>query len=573
MDPEGRETYPSASVDTATTTDNDTEFVSNYKLQLAFPAIVLAAAAATTTDDDTNTATTHNTTQQQLRPLLRTNNELVQLRLLEAGVEFESPVTLGETAERLHHFCQDLEKTGCFHRVAVEIGDATTDQITTKNNNGTNPPAGAPQNNLKVILEEKDWYRLHLGGGVKAQDLLNGAEIVESSSHNGPLPIAAEFEASAGLRNLSGCLDQSSLAYRLDTHGMTSWTLSHERPFYTFLPSIWRDVVLTSVNGSQYSLSAKASLDTLDYEYSRSYREYHRHLMVQLCNQHSLPDSPMAKAMIPNWFTSLSWSLLLRDIVPRQQVASPWLSAASPSILQQAGPSLKHSISALVRTNGAFVQNGEPLNPTDGWQAYAEGELALPPGDVHFGKIQAGAALHVPVNSMLSLHWIGQTGWLRHMTWATPTTEVGRKSSQPTVSDRFHMGGPLQLPGFLPAGIGPRDTRTGTDSLTPGGDSMGGDLYYRTTLQASVPALRFLVPDGRAFGFVSAGTCVQQGSLSSLANPVTAFLGSTRASMGVGFATTALAGSRLEMTYAWPLRFSPVDVRRNFQVGIGVSIG
>lgn len=250
-------------------------------------------------------------------------------------------------------------------------------------------------------------------------------------------------------------------------------------------------------------------------------------------------------------------------------MGSPWLSAASPSILQEAGSSLKNSFTALVRTNGSFVEEGPVLNPIEGWQAYAEAELATPPGDVSFGKLQAGAGGHVPVSPMLSLHWLGQVGWLRSLSWDSTS---GKKSLPPTVSDRFHIGGPLQIPGFLPAGLGPRDTRIGSsDSLTPAGDSVGGDLYYRTSLMASVPALTSVFPDGRAFGFLAAGTCVQQSNLGK--DPVSSFFGSTRASVGLGFTTTAMAGSRLEVTYAYPLRYAPVDARRNFQLGIGVSLG
>lgn len=538
------------------TAPNESEYVSKYEVQLSFPAVVLAAVSGQggTVESSDNKATTNS------KKPPKTSNELIQMRLLEAGVLFEVPVSLGETVQRLDAFCQDLEKTGCFNRVSVEVGGEKTslDDETGRE---------VVEQQVNVVLDEKDWYRLHLGGGVKAQELLQQPEMTESGQ--GPLPLAAEMEVSAGMRNLTGCLDQTSIAYRLDTKGIGSWTLLHERPLYTFLPSPWREALLETATGSRFSLTAKAVLDTHDYEYTRSYREYQRLMSVQLSNQHSLRDNALASASSPDWFGSLSWSFGLRDIIPRRQVGSPWLSAASPSILQEAGPSLKNSFSALIRTNGSFVEDGPVLNPTDGWQAYAEGELATPPGDVNFGKLQAGVSCHVPVNHSLSLHWLGQAGWLHAMAWETTS---GKTPLPPTVSDRFHIGGPLQIPGFLPAGLGPRDTRsTSPDRLTPAGDSVGGDLYYRTSLMASVPALTSVFPDGRAFGFLAGGTCVQRFNLGK--DPVASFFGSTRASVGVGFATTAMAGSRLEVTYAYPLRYAPVDARRNFQLGIGVSLG
>ena len=552
-------------------TRNESEYVSKYEIQLSFPAVVLKAvsdenASGTVEAQGGSSSTTSGAaTSGPQKSAPKTNNELIQMRLLEAGVQFETPVSLGETVERLDAFCQDLERTGCFNRVAVELGGGGGGNTTT-NEQGQQ----VMEQTVNVLLDEKNWYRLHLGGGVKAQELLQQPEM----SEQGPVPIAAELEATAGIRNLAGVLDQSSIAYRLDTKGIASWTLLHERPFYTFLPSPWREAVLETATGSRFALTAKAALDTLDYEYTRSYREYQRLVSLHLSNQHSLHDNPLAAALTPDWYASLSWSFMLRDIVPRRQANSPWLSAASPSILQEAGPSLKHSISALVRTNGTFLEEGDPvLNPTNGWQAFAQAEVATPPGDVQFGKIQAGAACHVPLTSSLSLHWLGQAGWLKPFSWITP--DKNKKPLPPTVSDRFHIGGPLQIPGFLPAGIGPRDTRTGSaDSLVPGGDSVGGDLYYRTSLMASIPALTAVFPDGRAFGFLAAGTCVQQANLWTASNkdPVASFFGSTRASIGVGFVTTAMAGSRLEVTYAWPLRYAPVDARRNFQLGIGVSL-
>jgi hypothetical protein len=533
---------------------NDEAYVSNYEVQLSWPAVVLAAA--TEENAASNRTTASSATASPPKPP-RTSDELIQMRLLEARVLFEVPVTLGETVERLDDFCRDLEKTGCFNKVSVQVGGGES----VSSDSGAD---GAVEQELRVILDEKAWYRLHLGGGVKAQELL---ETAEQSAESGVLPMAAELEASVGLRNLAGCLDQSALSYRLDTKGLASWTLSHERPLYTFLPSPWRETLLETSTGSRYSLTAKAVLDTLDFEYSRSYKEYQRLVSVHLSNQHSLRDSPLAGAMIPEWYGSLSWSFLLRDVIPRRTVDSPWLSAASPSILQEAGPSNKNSFVATLRTNGAFLasdRGDQPvLNPTAGWQAYAEVEVATPPGDVSFAKVQTGLSSHLPVTDSLSLHWMGQAGFLKSPLW-------GGKGGA-TVSDRFHIGGPLQIPGFLPAGIGPRDSRGGSgQSLTPGGDSVGGDLYYRTTLMASLPAFTSVFADARAFGFLAAGTCVRQANLK---DPLVDVLASTRASVGVGLATTALAGSRLEVTYAWPLRYAPVDARRNFQFGIGLSLG
>merc|ERR1712238_316264 len=130
--------------------------------------------------------------------------------------------------------------------------------------------------------------------------------------------------------------------------------------------------------------------------------------------------------------------------------------------------------------------------------------------------------------------------------------------SGPTISDRFFVGGPMQLRGFLPAGIGPR-TKTG-GSTTPGG----------TLAEYGI----------RLFAFANAATLA---GLSPLTNnhtrlqqqqPVTwmQIAQSTRTAAGVGISGGTPMG-RVEVTYAWPLRYGPRDARRNFQFGFGLSFG
>ena len=139
----------------------------------------------------------------------------------------------------------------------------------------------------------------------------------------------------------------------------------------------------------------------------------------------------------------------------------------------------------------------------------------------------------------------------------------------------------MQLRGFLPAGIGPRSKTGG--STSPGGDAMGGNLYYTASLMASLlPPSQILAEYGvRLFAFANAGTLV---GLSPLNNrqyrsvqeqhPITwkQVAQSTRTSVGVGISGGTPMG-RLEVTYAYPLRYGPRDARRNFQFGFGLSFG
>jgi outer membrane protein insertion porin family len=245
---------------------------------------------------------------------------------------------------------------------------------------------------------------------------------------------------------------------------------------------------------------------------------------------------------------------------------------ASPEIVQQAGPSLKHSLQWEYRNNST----NHRFNPTQGSNLRLKAELATPPGDVGFWKAQGGWATHFPIifnNDLLCCHASFSTGLLRPLLF-------GGMCNPPNVSDRFFCGGPLQLRGFLPSGIGPRSNQfpngdgatAKTSSLTPNGDSLGGDFFYMATLATSVGLgglqqhSSFLRDYVRCFAFVNVGT------LTGLQNTVSwnTLLHSSRVAVGAGCSVATPAG-RLELTYAVPLRYSPRDARRSIQFGLGFS--
>jgi len=226
------------------------------------------------------------------------------------------------------------------------------------------------------------------------------------------------------------------------------------------------------------------------------------------------------------------------------------------------------------------------FNPTEGYDLHYNVELAGPPGDVGFLKCSGGVALHIPVVpeeqrqghsrqqqnasllhqlcSGLSFHASLNGGLIR------PITYGGLCSPVTNLADRFFVGGPLQLRGFLPAGIGPRAETGG--SSTPGGDAMGGDFYYTATAAGSVPfpGIPFLKNNGiRLMGFANAGTV---SSLNGGNIPLQSILKSTRVSVGGGI-TMGLGVGRLEATYAIPIRYGPRDARKNAQFGLGFNMG
>ena len=465
----------------------------------------------------------------------RTKDELLQHRLLEAGVLYDTPTTVGDTAVSIANFVQDLEKTGCFESIATEIGKGDEEG----------------QHSLNVKLKEKSWYRVNVGGGLKSDGFFQ-PETVE-----GFLP-TAELDASIGLRNLSGNLDKTEFSYTLDSRSLSTWRMSHERPLFTVLPEALSEVVLGETSGSRWSFLASACVDTLDFERTRSYKEYQRQLSARISNQHSIARAEQST----DAFVGLEWSLLLRDLVPRRHDKLPFSFLASPEVVSQTGPSLKHSISLEVRTNGSL--SDDTWNPTQGLQGQALAELAIPPGTVGFAKTQGSLSLHQALSSKLSAHGMLNAGFLKSLDWGGICRPAG-------LSDRFHLGGPLQFRGFSPAGIGPR-----AGSGVASGDALGGSLFYSGTAMLSLlptssskggnPLDDWIESTGlRLFCFGSAGTCCDVASPSAI-------LASSRLSAGVGIVTTAM-GPRLEMTYSYPVRFSPRDIRQNFQFGFGFSFG
>lgn len=266
--------------------------------------------------------------------------------------------------------------------------------------------------------------------------------------------------------------------------------------------------------------------------------------------------------MIPGYYWGLDWSLALRDIVPRKHAKLPYAADASPEIVASSGTSLKHSLKYELRTNGEFCN--DQLLPTAGLDWYTKLELAGPPGDIGFAKAQGGAAVHLPIlgeiREGLALHGSWSGGYLKPLSYNGACKPA-------TISDRFFVGGPMQLRGFLPAGIGPRTKKGG--STSPGGDSLGGSLYYTASVSASTsPPGLFRNYGIQMFGFANAGTVV--GTMDGI--PLQAIVNSTRTSVGAGVAASTPMG-KLEATYAWPLRYGPRDAKRNVQFGFGFNFG
>ncbi|CAJ1956658.1 unnamed protein product [Cylindrotheca closterium] len=498
------------------------EFVNSYGLNILFPAAVKPKDPS---------------------KKLKTNKDLINARLLENGLLFEDSQSLPQIQMGVAQVVDNLEKTKCFHSVHLEV---------TKNEDESSSKEYPHQ--LEVQLDEKNLYSFYIGGGFKHEGLEEGL------NNNGTKLPKAQFEVSATLPNLTGFLDSTRFQYTVDQTSTSSFLLSHERPLYAWLgdDTALGEYILALPKGSQYSLCMRAVLDTADYEWTRSYKEYQRYLSCRVDNRGNV----QRPNMIPGYYWGLDWSLALRDIVPRKHAKLPYAADASPEIVASSGTSLKHSLTYELRTNGELCN--DRLLPTAGMDWFTKVEVAGPPGDIGFAKAQGGAALHFPIlgeiGEGLALHGSWSGGYLKPLSYNGACKPA-------TISDRFFVGGPMQLRGFLPAGIGPRTKKGG--STSPDGDSLGGSLYYTASVSASTsPPGIFRNYGIQMFGFANAGTLV--GTTDGI--PLQAIVNSTRTSVGAGVAASTPMG-KLEVTYAWPLRYGPRDARRNVQFGFGFNFG
>ncbi len=544
--------------------------------------------------------------------------------------------------------------------------------------------------NVTVKLREKKWYKLYIGGGANSDyndptssspffgSSLGGNNSSDNTTTANNISTffpKLQFETSASLLNLSGFADMSTASYIVDQTGNSSFKLVHDRPLFSLLsgseknngvlyrwlmPNIAaaadddhdhhveddddnsHDNDYGRGGGSQTSLGLHAIFHDVDYEATRSSKEYVRSVGVRLANHsrggggggppnnNSYRPSTSPPESMAGPYLFLDWNASLLDILPKRHPTYPYLLDCSPQIAKLAGTYFKHSMTAGWYWNGSLVN--DRCNPTCGYDGHVLGEVAGPPGDVGYWKLKGGYSFHLPVEVLLrssshsgdvggndsengnmekeeidigdnndnvgespvvtgmTLHSSLNWGILRPLHFNGMQQQLGKSkskhddgSSMTPPSDRFFVGGPGQLRGFLPAGIGPRANAGG--SSVPGGDALGGDIFYTSTLAASVPFPYYLATlrnnGARMFGFVNAGTCcaITSNSASTATTPLIGMgsvpiwnqiLHSTRVSIGGGLSMGSPMG-RCELTYAVPILYGPRDAIKSVQFGFGFS--
>jgi outer membrane protein assembly factor BamA len=563
------------------------QYVQNFPIRLGFPANVYGIKPSSQIQQQQQTTTTAedigneepNYTKDNVP--LRTSSDFINYRLLDTGIDFISgdPTSLSTLTESLQDFVKDLENTGCYESVQVILGRQQRKEYPSTSSSTSSKLT----RELDVVLQEKNWYKLYIGGGIK-QDYHQAC--YASSSGMGMIP-KMQFETSASLINMTGETDVTQLYYSLDQTSTPSLSLQHTRPLYSLLSGSWGDAVLNMDQGSKIGVTLKASVDTHDYDSFRSSKDHVQKVSIKVSNNTvgSSTSGPMPGN--DGVYTGLEWSLAFRDVIPRRHGTVPFQYDASPEIIAASGPNLKHSLVADYRLNGYLTD--DRFNPTAGFDAYGGVEVAGPPGDVGFVKLWGGASVHVPIVAEqldsderkrlgflkqifngLSLHTSIHGGSIKGLDFGGLCCSGTGRHVTTNISDRFPVGGSHQLRGFLPSGIGPRSVVGGAS--TPGGDSMGGDVFYTASALLSMPfpGNEFLAKNGvRLFAFANAGTLT---SLENAFSNIGSFVNSSRTAVGGGVSVGTAIG-RLEATYAVPLRYAPSDARRSVQAGIGFTFG
>jgi len=141
---------------------------------------------------------------------------------------------------------------------------------------------------LDILLKEKKWYKVYIGGGVKQ-------DTKDLSFSSGP---KVKFETNVSLLNLKGCTDKTRVSYEVDQACSSTVSLTHDAPLYSFFGknSLIQNYILLSSGGSKTHACLRLTMDTLDFEHTRSYKELQRLLSFRMSNVGNIPRPEMVRA-------------------------------------------------------------------------------------------------------------------------------------------------------------------------------------------------------------------------------------------------------------------------------------
>lgn len=253
-------------------------------------------------------------------------------------------------------------------------------------------------------------------------------------------------------------------------------------------------------------------------------------------------------------------------------------AAASPAVRQDAGDSVKSAI----RHTFYRERRDNPQLPQSGYMVRSKLELAgIGPlgGDVAFSKseLEMSGAIPIPVPGAPEKSGFSIGGGFK-MGMLYPLSQgfnIGGKALPSRINDRFQLGGPTDVRGFVLGGIGPHDGR----------DSVGGDVFAAGTVNLLMPlpykgpesALRFqMFANGGRLVALNAGSgtagmkpeAVRSGMASAVSE---LFNGAPSVAAGMGL-VYAHPVARFELNFSLPLVLRQGEIAtKGLQLGVGIN--
>ena len=215
-------------------------------------------------------------------------------------------------------------------------------------------------------------------------------------------------------------------------------------------------------------------------------------------------------------------------------------SDASRFIIEQEGSRTTSAISQRL----SYDKRDSTINPREGTVFWLDTELAGLGGDAKYISGKVGATQYIPIGKSVVLSLLGETGAIESYS----DTDV-------EINERFFLGG-TTLRGFERAGVGPRDETTG--------DSLGGNVFYRASAEASFP-IGFDEELGiKGHAFTDAGTLFEiDDSGSDVLDK-----SDIRASAGLGISWRSPFGP-IRVDYAIPYSKQDFDEEETFSFNFG----
>lgn len=242
----------------------------------------------------------------------------------------------------------------------------------------------------------------------------------------------------------------------------------------------------------------------------------------------------------------------------RRQTKVNSLLTTAPAISSAAGV----DYTSLLGATYIYDDLDSSLNPTKGFRAELETEIAGPGGDQYFGRVEAKAYYFFPVlRDDVVFRIKGTAGHVE-----------GYNKKDPSVLDTFYKGGD-SLRGFVQSGIGPRQ-------VVPDGsvDAVGAKTYILGSLELSFPlglpesfglSGAVFTDFGTAFGTDAKSITNGTGNcIGGTANCSVLDSRKIRASVGAGITWTSPFGP-LRVDVAYPLAKTKFDQTELIRFGIG----